>query len=38
MLSGCLTTVLIGVLEVLVMRVGWYLAMAAVTVLALMPM
>ena len=35
--SGCLTTVLIGVLEVLVMRVGWYFAMAAVTVLALVP-
>lgn len=35
--SGCLTTVLIGVLKVLVMRVGWYLAMTAVTVLALMP-
>ena len=35
--SGSLTTVFIGVLEVRVMRVGWYLAMAAVTLLALMP-
>ena len=28
---------LIGVFEVLVMRVGWFFSMAAVTVLALMP-